>query len=84
LGKFLLELPNFSENIKKMYKDFLVWAKKSFKAALDISKNECILYEFDFNIVDALRGMAETNFLLSEYRTRAITYKYAKYKDLDI
>lgn len=84
LGKFLIELPNFSEKLKQYYKDCLDWAKISFKQAIDIAKNECILYEFDFTVVDALRGMAEVNFLLSEYRVRILNYKYAKYKELDL
>jgi hypothetical protein len=42
-----------------------------------------VIYEFDFGIVDALKGLSETNILLSEYRVRNLAYKYAKYKELD-
>ena len=60
------------------------WSKKSLKQAIDISKSEPIVYEFDFSVVDALREMAEVNFLIAEYRARSLEYKYAKYKELDI
>ena len=80
----MLELPNFSESMKKFYRDYLEWAKKYFKLSIEVSKNECILYEFDFTLVDALRELGETNFLISEYRSRTTSYKYAKYKELDM
>ena len=70
--------------MKRYFKDYLEWSKKSFKAALDFAKSEPIVYEFDMSIVDALREMAEVNFLISEYRVRVLDYKYAKYKELDI
>lgn len=35
-------------------------------------------------MIDALKEMSEVNFLISEYRVRVLTYKYAKYKELDI
>lgn len=41
------------------------------------------MYEFDFNLKDALQGLAETHFLISEYRQRLLEYKYAKYKEQD-
>ncbi len=77
-------MPNFSEKLKKFYKDFLEWAKKSFKQAVDIAKTEPIVYEFDFSVVDALRELAEVNFLISEYRSRVLSYRYAKYRELDL
>ena len=48
-----------------------------------IGKNECIAYEFDFDLKDALQGMAEVNFYLGEYRQRVLSYKYAKYSEQD-
>ena len=84
LGSYLLDMPNFSEKLKKFYKDFLEWAKKSFKQAVDIAKTEPIVYEFDFSVVDALRELAEVNFLISEYRSRVLSYRYAKYRELDL
>ena len=84
LGSFLLELPNFSEELKTQYREFLDQAKKSLKAAVDIGRLESLVYEFDFTIVDALRALSETCFLLMEYRARTLGYKYAKYKELDM
>lgn len=40
--------------------------------------------EFDFGVVDALRSLSECSFLLMEYRSRVLGYKYAKYKELDL
>ena len=80
----MLELPNFSEQLKKQYREFLDQAKKYLKLSVDIGRSESIVYEFDFTVVDALRSLSETCFLLYEYRTRALSYKYAKYKDLDM
>mgnify|MGYP001807125329 CR=1 FL=1 len=77
-------MPNFSENLKKYYKDFLEWAKKSLKQAVDYAKSDPIVYEFDFSVVDALKELAEVNFLISEYRVRVLSYRYAKYKELDL
>ena len=74
-------MPNFSEKLKKYFKDYLEWSKKSFKQAIDIAKNEAIVYEFDFGIIDALKEMSEVNYLISEYRVRCLNYKYAKYKE---
>lgn len=68
----MIELPGFSEKLKKFYKDYLEWAKKSLKNAVDIAKSEAIVYEFDFNIVDALRELSEVNFLIMEYRVRSL------------
>ncbi len=83
LGKFMLDLPSFSDKHKKYFKDYLEWSKRAFKSAIDIGKSESLIYEFEFGIVDALKGLSETNLLLSEYRVRNLAYKYAKYKELD-
>ena len=84
MSQYLIELPNFSEKLKKYFKDYLEWAKKSLKISVDIAKNECIAYEFDFSVIDALRELSECHFLIMEYRVRTLMYKYAKYKELDI
>lgn len=84
LGQYLLDLPNFSDKLKKYFKDYLDWSKKALKAALDYAKTEPIVCEFDFSVVDALRELSEVNFLISEYRVRVLEYKYAKYKELDV
>lgn len=83
LCDYLIELPNFSDKLKKYFKDYLEWAKRSLKQAVDIAKNEAIVYEFDCSVVDALRELSEVNFLIMEYRTRVLSYKYAKFKELD-
>lgn len=84
LGNFLVELPNFTEELKTQYREYLDLAKKSLKAAVDIGRQESIVYEFDFTITDALRALSETCFLIMEYRARILSYKYAKYKELDM
>ena len=54
------------------------------KAAVDVGRLESIVYEFDFTITDALKALSETCFLIMEYRGRNLSYKYAKYKELDM
>ena len=44
---------------------------------------EAVVYEFDFTVIDALRGMAEVCFLQSEYRARTLAYKYAEFDKKD-
>jgi hypothetical protein len=80
----MVELPNFSEELKTKYKDYLEQAKKALKSAVDIGRTETIVYEFDFSIVDALRSLSEVSFLIMEYRSRVLGYKYAKFKELDM
>jgi len=79
LGHFLLELPNFSERRQKEYRAFLDESEKAYTASIEIAKAEAVSYEFDFTVVDSLRGLAEVCFLQSEYRSRVVTYKYADY-----
>ena len=84
LGHFLLELPNFSEHLKTTFREYLDIAKKYLKQAVDVARGECILWEFDLGVTDALRSLSEASFLIAEYRTRSLGYKYAKYRDLDL
>ncbi len=84
LAQYLLNLPNFSENLKKYFKDYLEWSKKSLKQAFDYAKTEPFVYEFDMSITDSLKELSEVCFLISEYRVRNLSYKYAKYQQLDL
>ena len=84
LGHFMIDLPNFSEQLKNQFKEHLELSKKHLKQAVDIARGECVLWEFDLGVVDALRSLAECSFLLMEYRSRSLGYKYAKYRDLDL
>ena len=79
LGEFLIELPNFSSQLRKSLHAQLNTAREYFENAVGIGKAECILYEFDFSVKDALQGLAEVNFYLGEYRQRVLEYKYAEY-----
>lgn len=80
----MIELPNFSEALKTQFKEHLDIAKKALKTAVDIGRSEPLVYEFDFTLVDALRALSECAFLQMEYRYRTLSYKYAKYKELDM
>jgi len=84
LAQYMVELPNFSENLKKFYKDYLEWAKRSLRATLDAAKTEAVMGELDLTLVDCLRDLAEVSFLVSEYRARVLGYKWAKYQELDV
>ena len=79
LGEFLIELPNFSSELKETLYEILQNAKKSFERACAIGRSECILYELDFSLKDALMGLSKTHFYLGEYRMRNLEYKYAPY-----
>jgi hypothetical protein len=61
----------------------LDWSQQAYKQAIEIAKLEAVSYEFDFSIIDALRGMAEVCFLQSEYRARILAYKYAEFNQRD-
>ena len=70
-------MPNFSDTIKKKLNDLLCTSQKHYETAITISKNECILYEGDFDLKDACEGLSEVSFYLGEYRQRVLEYKYA-------
>lgn len=83
LGEFLIELPNFSAELKQTLVTLLDSAKSSFEKAISIGRAECILNEFDFSLKDALLGLSKTHFYLGEYRVRLLEYKHAPYFDED-
>lgn len=53
LGEYLIELPNFSGQIKEKLGQLLTLSKFHFEEAIHIGKSECILYEGDFDLRDA-------------------------------
>jgi hypothetical protein len=75
----MIELPGFSSELRDKLKVLLDEAYDYYKRAITVSKSECPLYEFDFNLKHALEGLAEVNFYLGEYRQRTLDYKYADY-----
>ena len=79
LGEYLIELPNFSIQLKTKLLTVLDLSKKFYEQAITIGKNECILYIGDFSLKDACQGLAEVSFYLGEYRQRVLDYKYAEY-----
>lgn len=79
----MIELPNFSSELRHILVGFLESAKASFEKAVSIGRGECILYEFDFSLKDALLGLSKVHFYLGEYRIRMLEYKYAPYLDED-
>lgn len=79
----MIELPNFSGQIKEKLGQLLTLSKFHFEEAILIGKSECILYEGDFDLRDACQGLAEVSFYLGEYRQRVLEYKYADYAKLD-
>lgn len=83
LGHFLIELPNFSDKLQQEYRGYLDESEKAFMHSIEIAKSEAVVFEFDFTVVDSLRGLAEICFLQSEYRSRILAYKYADYEDQD-
>ena len=83
LGPLMLELPNFSSRLQEEYRELLDNREQAFLQSLEIAKSEALVYEFDFTVVDALRGLAEVCFLQGEYRSRVLDYKYAGYQAQD-
>lgn len=83
LGHFLVELPGLSEKLQSEFRSYLDWSERAYGQAIEIAKVEAVVYEFDFTVIDALRGMAEVCFLQSEYRARALSYKYAEFDQKD-
>ena len=79
----MIELPNFSTELKKTLITYLTTAQECFEKACNIGKAECILYEFDFSLKDALLGLGKIHFYLGEYRARILEYKYAQYFEED-
>lgn len=79
----MLELPGFSKELKTKLNPLLEAAQAQFEKAVDVGKGECILYEFDCDLTDALQGLSQVHFYRGEYRTRALEYKYAEYLKLD-
>jgi hypothetical protein len=68
----MIELPNYSSALRKQLKALLLDARDQYKEAIRVGRQECALYEFDFSLKDALQGLAETHFLLGEYRQRVL------------
>jgi hypothetical protein len=83
LGEYLIEMPNFSKSIKEKLGDLLTTSKAHYEKAISLGKNECILYEGDFDLKDACQGLSEVSFYLGEYRQRVLEYKYAQYQEQD-
>lgn len=79
LGEYLIELPGFSQELREKLLSYLNDAFDCYKKAIAVAKNECPLYEFDFNLKHALEGLSEVNFYIGEYRQRVLDYKYADY-----
>lgn len=79
LGDYLIEMPNFSSTLKQKLGELLSTSKQYYEKAISIGKNECILFEGDFDLKDACLGLSEVSFYLGEYRQRVLEYKYAQY-----
>lgn len=68
LGEFLIELPGFSSELRDTLVPVLNSSLEQYMKAIEIGKQECCLFEFDFSLRNALQGAAEVNFFLGEYR----------------
>jgi hypothetical protein len=63
LGHFLIELPNFSDELQTTFRAYLDAAEKAFMDSIEIAKSEAVVFEFDFSVVDSFRGLSEICFL---------------------
>lgn len=79
----MIELPGFSSELRDVLVPLLQHSLGQYNKAIEIGRQECCLFEFDFSLRNALQGAAEINFYLGEYRQRVLDYKYADYVSAD-
>jgi len=68
LRQYLIEMPGFSTELRDVLIPLLQHALSLFNQAIEIGRNECCLFEFDFSLRNALLGASEIHFYLGEYR----------------
>lgn len=83
LGQYLIELPGFSSELRDVLIPLLQHSLTQYNKSIEIGRQECCLFEFDFSLRNALQGAAEINFYLGEYRQRVLDYKFADYAEAD-
>lgn len=54
LGQYLIELPGFSSELRDVLVPLLNHSLLQYDKAIAIGRNECCLFEFDFNLRNAL------------------------------
>lgn len=81
-NRFLIDLPNFSQNLKESYLPLLVHAKEHMLKCLAILKGECLFFENGLRIEEILINFSEICLLIREYRAR-IRYHYVDMKELE-
>ena len=81
-NRFLIDLPNFSQNLKEIYLPLLVNAKEHMLKCLAILKGECLFFENGLKIEEILINFSEICLLIREYRAR-IRYQYVDMKELE-
>lgn len=81
-NRFLIDLPNFSQDLKESYLPLLVNAKEHMLKCLAILKGECLFFENGLKIEEILINFSEICLLIREYRAR-IRYQYVDMKELE-
>ena len=81
LNKYIIEAPMVTKFLRDEFLPLLEKAKDHAIKALAYLKGESLLHEFDFNVADIFREVAETNLLMAEYRPR-LNYRYVTNDDI--
>mmetsp|Transcript_8677 Transcript_8677/g.7622 ORF Transcript_8677/g.7622 Transcript_8677/m.7622 type:complete len:130 (+) Transcript_8677:1662-2051(+) len=78
----MIEIPNFSEELKNTLVPCLEKAKDYLKKSLKLLRDECLLFENNIQAEEAFILMSQVCMYLREYRPRH-NFKYYKAKDIE-
>lgn len=67
-GRAFLNLPLYSQNLREKWLQLLNDAQTNLLKATELAKNECVYGEFALDMSESSFELAETYYLLSEYR----------------
>lgn len=82
-NKYLLDLPNFSQQLKEVIIPFIQNAKEYLIKCLNIVKGECLLFENAFKVEEIFFEFSEVCLFMREYRPR-IRYNYVEINELEM
>jgi hypothetical protein len=80
-NNYMIEIPNFSENLKNSLVPHLEKSREYLKRAVALLKNECLLFENGIKPEEAFIEICQVCLYLREYRPRP-SFKYYQSEDL--
>ncbi|CAI2384889.1 unnamed protein product [Moneuplotes crassus] len=81
-GAMFAAIPNYRKHIKHEWRRYLLDAEKFLLKAVEFTKTECILGEFDIDMSDSVFNLSEVYFLLFEYAEDRIDFMFIDYPNL--